>query len=79
MIQVLSLIKQHGHRKVQHAVSEALSMGCSDGAAIRHLLGAAELAHARTAIIEVGELSRFERPLPLMNDYDGLLSHEVAR
>jgi transposase len=79
MIQVLSLIKQHGHRKVQNAVSEALSMGCSDGAAIRHLLGAAELAHARTAIIELGELSRFERPLPLMNDYDGLLSHEVAR
>ena len=66
MIQVLSLIKQYGHERVRAAVEEALALGCSDAAAIRHLAGAADLTHARSAIIELGELSRFERPLPVM-------------
>ncbi len=38
----------------------------------------ADLAHARSAIIELGELARFERPLPVMTDYDRLLGQEVA-
>ena len=78
MIQVLSLIKQHGHQRVRAAVEEAVTLGCSDAAAIRHLAGAADLAHVRSAILELGELSRFERPLPVMTDYDGLLGQEVA-
>jgi hypothetical protein len=78
MIQVLSLIKPYGHERVRTAVAEAITLGCSDAAAIRHLAGAADLAHARSAIIELGALSRFERPLPVMTDYDGLLGQEVA-
>ena len=78
MIQVLSLIKQYGHERVRRAVEEAIALGCSDAAAIRHLAGAADLVHARSAIIELGALSRFERPLPVMTDYDGLLGQEVA-
>ena len=79
MIEVLSLIKQHGHERVRAAVEEAISLGCSDAAAIRHLAGAADLAHARSAIVELGAaLSRFERPLPALTDYDRLLGHEVA-
>ncbi len=78
MIQVLSLIKQYGHERVRTAVEEAIALGCSDAAAIRHLAGAADLVHARSAIIELGALSRFERPLPVMTDYDGLLGQEVA-
>jgi transposase len=78
MIQVLSLIKQYGHARVRTAVEEAITLGCSDAAAIRHLAGAADLVHARSAIIELGALSRFERPLPVMTDYDGLLGQEVA-
>jgi hypothetical protein len=78
MIQVLSLIKQYGHERVRTAVEEAITLGCSDAAAIRHLAGAADLVHARSAIIELGALSRFERPLPVMTDYDGLLGQEVA-
>lgn len=67
MIEVLSLIKQHGHERVRAAVEEAISLGCSDAAAIRHLAGAADLAHARSAIVELGAaLSRFERPLPAL-------------
>lgn len=78
MIEVLSLIKPHGHKRVRAAVEEAISLGCSDSAAIRHLAGAADLRHARSALIELGELARFERPVPMLTDYDGLLSQEVA-
>ena len=78
MIEVLSLIREHGHARVRAAVEEALSLGCCDGAAIRHLAGAADLTHARSTLIELGALSRFERPLPVMTNYDRLLGQEVG-
>jgi len=78
MIQVLSLIKPYGHGRVRAAVEEAIALGCADAAAVRHLVEAADLTHARDAIIELDKLSRFERPLPVMTDYDGLLSDEVT-
>jgi hypothetical protein len=78
MIQVLSLIRPHGHARVRAAVEAAITLGCSDAAAVRHLVEAADLTHARNALIELGELSRFERPAPVMSDYDGLLGQEVA-
>jgi hypothetical protein len=43
MIQVLSLIKPYGHRRVRGAVEEALALGCADAAAVRHLVEAADL------------------------------------
>jgi hypothetical protein len=78
MIQVLSLIKRHGHQRVRAAVEEALALGCSDVAAIRHLAEAADLVRARSTIIELGALSRYERPQPSLTDYDGLLGQEAA-
>jgi len=78
MIRVLSLIKQHGHRRVRAAVEEALSLGCSDVAAIRHLAEAADLVRARSAIVELGALSRYERPQPSLTGYDELLGQEAA-
>jgi len=78
MVEVLSLIKQHGHERLRAAVQKALALGCSDAAAIRHLVETADLTRAPSTIVELGALSRFERPLPVMTDYDGLLSQEVA-
>jgi len=78
MIQLISLIKEHGHDRLRAAVERALALGCSDAAAIRHLMGAAELAHPPDVIIELGELSQFERPVPAITQYDGLLGQEVA-
>jgi hypothetical protein len=78
MIEVLRLIKAHGHERVRAAVAEALTLGCADAAAIRHLVEAADLAHARGELIEVSALARFERPLPVMTDYDGLLGEKVV-
>jgi hypothetical protein len=59
-------------------VEEAIALGCADAAAVRHLVEAADLTHARSGLIELGALARFERPLPAITDYDGLLSPEVA-
>ena len=78
MIQVLGLIKSHGHEGVRTAVEQAVSLGCADAAAVRHLVEAANLTHAREVLIELDSLSRFERPLPVMTDYDRLLDQEVA-
>jgi len=55
-----------------------VTLGCWDTAAIRHLAAAPDLSRAHRAIIELGKLSRFERPLPVMTDYDALLGREVA-
>jgi len=35
------------------------------------------LAHARSAMIELGALARFEAPLPVITDYDRLLGQEA--
>ena len=78
MIAVLSLIKRHGHERVRAAVEEASALGCADAAAVRHLVEAADLTHVRDALLELDTLSRFERPLPVMTDYDGLLGEEVT-
>jgi hypothetical protein len=60
------------------------TMGCTDAAAVRHLLTATELSRPCAEILELKGLERYERPLPLMNEYDQLLSlaastAEVAR
>ena len=54
-----------------------IALGCADAAAVRHLVEAVDLTHARNALIELDALSRFERPQPVMTDYDGLLGQEV--
>jgi transposase len=40
MIQLLSLIKRYGHQRVRMAVEEAITLGCADTAAVRHLVEA---------------------------------------
>ncbi len=75
MIQVVRLVKQCGHTQLQEAVERALSTGCSDSAAIRHLVCAPELVRQRPEPVELkSELARFEHPLPVMHQYDQLLS-----
>jgi hypothetical protein len=52
MIQVLSVIKPYGHGRVRAALEEAMALGCADAAAVRHLVEAVDLTHARDVIIE---------------------------
>jgi hypothetical protein len=65
-------------------VEKALALGCTDAAAVQHLLMATELGRPRTELLELNGLERYERPLPQMNEYDQLLglaasTAEVAR
>jgi transposase len=58
------------------AVEEALRLGVSDTAAVMHIFHMPD-AHDRKryALALAEELKQFERPLPVMDEYDSLLSH----
>jgi len=77
MIELLSLGMSQGWDRLRVAVEQALSMGCHDGAAIRHLLMADQLDRPSIEAIEIGALARYERPMPVMTSYDQLLSNSA--
>ena len=81
MIELLAFGKRHGWDRLKHAVEESLALGCTDAAAVRHLITANELVRSHTDRFEVNGLERYDRPLPQMHEYDMLLaaSAEVAR
>ena len=74
MIDLLKLSQKHGQQKLQEAVESALASSCYDGAAIQHLLNAEDLRHRTCEAIDVGALERYARPLPVMKEYDRLLT-----
>jgi hypothetical protein len=73
MINVLALGKQHGYDRLRVAVESALDSGSHDVSAVRYLLTANPQHRTELPAIELGLLGRYERPLPMMNDYDQLL------
>jgi transposase len=79
MIDLLKLSRKHGHHKLQEAVESALASSCYDAAAVHYLLNAEELRHASCEAIDVGALERYGRPLPVMDEYDQLLTTGAAR
>jgi hypothetical protein len=60
-------------------VETALSSSFYDSAAVQHLLNAEDLRHTVCEAIDVGALERYARPLPVMHEYDQLLSAGAAR
>jgi hypothetical protein len=74
MIELLKLSTIHGQARLQEAIESALAGSCYDAAAVRHLLNADELRHAACEAIDVGALERYARPLPVMHEYDQLLT-----
>jgi hypothetical protein len=79
MIDLLKLTREHGHAKLRGAIELALSTGCHDAAAVKHLLHADELKHVRCDAMDIGFLERYARPLPVMTEYDQLLGAGVAQ
>jgi len=73
MIELLLLGKRKGWRQLRQAVDEALQLGTTDAEAVRHLMVARELTRSGAALSELGELQRYERPLPNMEQYDQFL------
>src|SRR6266852_178236 len=84
MIELLGLGKRYGWDRLREAIKESLALGCTDAAAVRHLVTANELVRSHTEPFELSGLERYDRPLPQMQEYDLLLSltttgAEVAR
>ena len=74
MVAVVRMGHEFGYAKLEASVGQALELGSTDIAAIRHLLMSDQLQHPAPASIEIGALSAYERPLPTMAQYDQLLS-----
>jgi transposase len=61
------------------AVEEALRLGVSDTAAVIHILRMPDpKERQRHTLALAEELRQFERPMPVMDEYDSLLSHKPA-
>jgi len=78
MIELLQLGKAHGYETLRWAIESALEMGSCDVSTVRYLLTAKQLDRCHPEPIDVGLLSCYERPLPVMTEYDLLLSREEA-
>jgi hypothetical protein len=74
MIALLRMGREFGYTKLEAAVVQSLELGCTDVAAIRHLLMTNQLQHAAVEAVEIGALAAYERPLPTMAEYNQLLS-----
>jgi transposase len=80
MIGVLQLARTYGAAALQRTVPVALTLGCSDQAAVQHLLLTATLARPPIDPMPIGAaLAHYDRPLPSVAAYDTLLSPEAAR
>jgi transposase len=79
MIELLQLGREQGYERLKEAIETALTSGCSDAEAVRHLMRAGELVHRPAEIIELGALSRYEQPVPVLSTYDQLLTGATAK
>jgi transposase len=83
MIELLAVGKHQGWDRLRRAIEEALALGCTDAAAVRHLASADELNRPGSQPFPLGALECYDRPLPQMQEYDLLLGNdataEVAR
>ena len=57
----------------------AVRWNCWDVAAVEYLLATGEQERPPQEAMALGWLERYERALPVMNEYDQLLNEEVAR
>jgi hypothetical protein len=73
MIDLLKLAKQNGRGRLREAMETALATGCTDAAAVQHLFYAPGLIRERGEAIDIGSLERYQRPMPVVNEYDQLL------
>lgn len=74
MIEVLMLGREYGYRHLEQAVGQALELGCFDVGAVRLLLRTAGDGTPKASEpVDIGALSRYDRPQPEMKDYDQLL------
>lgn len=74
MIDLLRLAKEFGRERLQQAIDTALETGCTDAAAVQHLMYAGDLSRPICEAMDIGSLERYQRPMPVMDEYDQLLA-----
>ena len=82
MLGLLQLGRAHGPANLLGAIDAALALGCTDAAAVRHLVEAQHRERTRPDALDLAPFAAlvpFERPLPTVGAYDQLLTSEVAR
>jgi hypothetical protein len=75
MITLVRVGSVQGWGRLIVAVEEALRLGVSDAAAVLHIFNMPDPEQRRQyAMTLAEELAQFERPMPVMDDYDLLLT-----
>ena len=79
MIALVRAGSSDGWDKLIAAVKDALRLGISDSAAVMHLLRMPDPEQRRQyAVALAEELLQFERPMPVMDNYDLLLANTTG-
>jgi sirohydrochlorin ferrochelatase len=74
MVDLLLVGREQGYEVLQEAIEKTLAMGCSDVSAVLLLLNTGKARQRGVPEpVEIGSLSRYDRPQPTMIDYDQLL------
>jgi len=74
MIDLLRVGRDCGYDALRQAIEKTLEIGSSDVSVVLLLLNAEGAERQRLAEpVEIGELSRYDRPMPTTNNYDQLL------
>jgi hypothetical protein len=73
-IDLLLVGRQRGYDARREAIEKTLQIGCSDVSAVLLLLNTNQAEGRRPAeAVEIGALSRYDRPQPTTENYDQLL------
>jgi transposase len=74
MIDLLLLGRTHGYDALRNAIEQTVAIGCMDVSAVVLLLnGSGGEVRPPAEPVDIGELSRYDRPQPTLADYDQLL------
>jgi hypothetical protein len=74
MIDLLIVGRDRGYEALRQAIEKTLEIGSSDVSVVLLLLNADRAGRQRPAEpVEIGELTRYDRPMPTTDNYDQLL------
>jgi transposase len=74
MIDLLQAGRRLGYGRLSAAIETAVLLNCMDAAAVHYLLNQVESSNKSAPALEIGALSRYQRPLPDLAAYNQLLT-----
>lgn len=74
MIELLQAGRRLGYARLTAAIETAVLLNCMDAAAVLYLMNQVESPNKSAPALEIGALSRYQRPLPDLAAYNQLLT-----